>query len=247
MFGKRTLIPIVAATSIGLPYLASESGLKDRLGEMFASSTSEQPAAIESSAAVDVSAGGIVNSAHGALAPTTPSTAAPRSAGAGNRPLVGQHMALDALFRFDITSGWVLRNWPRVSTVTSEPLLRGYRVPVVSGVSREDIAGALTYYFDSEQKLQRIDFRGTTGEPRALVFLLQRKFQLRRVHTAEGGVEIYRANFNGRAISELRVLPATVVRSDSPHSRFRIEALIAHPRHVPVGEDGGRKMRAWRL
>ena len=43
--------------------------------------------------------------------------------------------------------------------------VQGYRVPLVTGTSRDDLAGSLTYYFDKTHHVTHIHFRGTTGDP----------------------------------------------------------------------------------
>ena len=67
------------------------------------------------------------------------------------------------------TSAWVLARWPRVSTRLANLDLQGYRVPLVSGTADGDLAGSLTYYFNSQQRVQRITFIGSTGDARPLV------------------------------------------------------------------------------
>jgi len=57
----------------------------------------------------------------------------------------------------------VISRWPRVSAGLAELQLQGYRVPLVSGTTANDLAGALTYYFNSRQQVQRITFQGTTA------------------------------------------------------------------------------------
>lgn len=71
---------------------------------------------------------------------------------------------LAEVFRFDVTTDWILRHWPRVSTGLAQLQLQGYRVPLVTGTGEADLAGSLTYYFNARQKVQRITFCGTTGD-----------------------------------------------------------------------------------
>ena len=40
---------------------------------------------------------------------------------------------LAEVFRFDVTTDWILRRWPRVSTGLAEIQLQGYRVPLMTG------------------------------------------------------------------------------------------------------------------
>ena len=70
-----------------------------------------------------------------------------------------------SVFHFQITPEWIVAHWPAVSTGLAQLQLEGYRVPLVTGTARHDLAGSLTYYFNAEQKLQQITFVGTTGDP----------------------------------------------------------------------------------
>jgi hypothetical protein len=78
-------------------------------------------------------------------------------------------VAIEEVFRFDVTPTWVTGRWPRVSTVAGEPKQLGMRVPLVSGTQPHDIAGSLTYFFDEHHQLQRITFTGLTADPRRLL------------------------------------------------------------------------------
>ena len=48
---------------------------------------------------------------------------------------------LAEVFRFDVTTDWILRRWPRVSTGLAQLQLQGYRVPLVTGTAQTDLAG----------------------------------------------------------------------------------------------------------
>ena len=100
---------------------------------------------------------------------------------------------LDEVLRFDVTVDWITRHWPRVSTGLPQVQLQGYRVPLVTGTKLSDVAGSLTYYFDSRQQAQRITLRGTTGDPRALVALLEGRFHFVRRLTNDPSIAYYEA------------------------------------------------------
>ena len=68
------------------------------------------------------------------------------------------------VMRFDISPEWVIGRFSRVSTVLAEMNLKGLRVPVVTGIRADDVAGTLTYYFDNADRLQRLTFHGFTGQ-----------------------------------------------------------------------------------
>jgi hypothetical protein len=82
---------------------------------------------------------------------------------------------------FDLTKNQIQRRWKRVSTNPRDYFegLNGMRVPLVTGTNSWDLHGSLTYFFDAQQQLQRITFRGWTGDPQRLIQLLQDDFQFK--------------------------------------------------------------------
>jgi hypothetical protein len=153
----------------------------------------------------------------------------------------------DEILRFDLTPDWVLARWPRISTTTNQPELKGYRVPVVTGARAEDLAGSLTYYFDPQQELQRIVFHGTTGDPQPLVKFVTERFNFRRAKDGEAGWQRYQVVWNGEPVSELRIRPAQVVDATQPHRRYLINLLIERPPSTDLLPDGERKFSNLRL
>lgn len=134
---------------------------------------------------------------------------------------------LGHIFRFDITPGWVIAQWPRVSTGLADPRLEGYRVPLVTGTEPADLAGALTYYFDPEQKVQRITFRGTTGDVRRLARLLCERFGFTRRLTNDPGLVVFeRAGSEGVLTGVARFRTADVIQAQQPRQRFEVELAI---------------------
>jgi hypothetical protein len=136
---------------------------------------------------------------------------------------------LEEVFRFDITRDWVFSRWPRKSTAPADEGLFGVRVPLVTGTAVDDVAGALTYYFNATGQAERIVFRGTTGDPRRLVNLVASRYGLQSVPPSAPGEQLYQRLWNGRAQSELRVRPAAVVWSSSPHSSYNASLILERP------------------
>jgi len=122
-----------------------------------------------------------------------------------------------------------MQRWERVSAGLADIDLQGYRVPLVTGTADDDLAGSLTYYFDKQQKVQRITFHGTSGNPRKLVTLLTGRYGFLRQSTDDPSLYLYQVKWNGKPTSELRIKPARVVRADAPHSRFEIELAMKRP------------------
>jgi len=122
--------------------------------------------------------------------------------------------------------------WPRVSTGMSQIQLVGYRVTLVSGIALDDIAGALTYYFTPQQRLQRITFQGTTGDARKLVAFLTGKFHFARRILNDPTLWRYEAPDpdGGEPQGVLQIQSAEIVRADEPYRRFRVSLTLERTR-----------------
>ncbi len=142
---------------------------------------------------------------------------------------------LETVFRFSATPEWIMQHWSRVSVLEIDSM-RGFRVPVVSGMQLDDVAGSLTYCFDDNNRLQRISFRGATGDPRRLEQLVSSSFGLKP--QASPGAGLYLARWNGLPTSFLKIENTGVVRADSPYSRYAVRMEINRPRsHLKVGQE----------
>ena len=131
---------------------------------------------------------------------------------------------LAEVLRFDVTPAWILWRWPRVSTGLAHLEFQGYRVPLVTGTAQSDLAGSLTYYFNRKQQLQRITFRGSTGDARTLVALLTARHKFTYRPTEDPGVFLYEAvSPAGQPSGVLRVTMAPVVKAKDPYRRFDVE------------------------
>lgn len=142
-------------------------------------------------------------------------------------PLLAEHdlqqpaiNSLQEVLRFDITPGWVIQRFPRVTTVLADNQLDGLRVPLITGTSPSDIAGTLTYRFDRYQRLQRLTVHGATGDATRFIAELQHRYHMQQVPSL-GGV-LYMLTWNGKPASIVHIEPAAVIYGDSPYSRFNI-------------------------
>jgi len=227
MFGRSSTMLVGLAAAVGVPYAISSTGLKDSM-------TSDEPAATSvtvTSSTETASSGfqipflGTSNDATSAGAtkiadaPAVPFN--PRIAG---DPVQN----LGEIFNYDVTTGWVMNRWPRVSTRLAELDLQGYRVPLVTGTAHDDIAGALTYYFNQDQKVERITFYGTTGDPQKIVAAIT-ALGLTQVIHSDAGLYLYQSKWNGEVESELQVRPAKVVRADAPNERYGLALVLKRP------------------
>jgi len=86
---------------------------------------------------------------------------------------------LSSLFRFDIGKQQVTSRWDRVSTCPAVDGLHGMRVALVTGTNSWDLHGSLTYWFDSGHRVQRITYRGWTGDANRLLQILGQQYQLK--------------------------------------------------------------------
>jgi hypothetical protein len=136
---------------------------------------------------------------------------------------------LAEVLHFNGTPAWVMTRWPRVTAGLSHLDLQGYRVPLVTGTGESDVAGSLTYYFDHEQRVKFITFRGTTGDPRKLIGLVTQRYQLKPQESEDPGTSLYQVRWNGKPMSELRIRPARVVRADQPFARYEVELALMRP------------------
>jgi hypothetical protein len=105
--------------------------------------------------------------------------------------------------------------------------MQGYRVPLVTGGGLADVAGSLTYYFNSQQQVQRITLRGTTGDPGVLVGLLSSQYHFARRLTNDPGVVFYEAvDSSNQPTGTLKIRSAQVVRADQPFTRFEFDLAM---------------------
>lgn len=142
-----------------------------------------------------------------------------RGDGAGDGPTF-EHPS--EAFDFEITPEGVTGRWHRVTTGLGDPRLAGYRVALVTGHTARDLAGALTYYFDTREQLRRITFVGTTGDARHLVEWVTRRFGF-RWRDQSGTVATYASGRFGRYRGYLRVRP---VHADPADRRYDVEMVV---------------------
>jgi hypothetical protein len=150
--------------------------------------------------------------------------------GAGDRIAnIAYQMPIDlrSVIRFDVTPDFVYRNFPRVSTVLSDLSYDGLRVPLVSGTQPYDVAGSLTYYFDNNKSVRRIQFQGVTGEADPLVQLMIQHYRLSPERSLGG--QLLTMRWNNRITSFMHVAPAPVVTAQEPNARFAFFLEINKP------------------
>lgn len=137
---------------------------------------------------------------------------------------------LAEVIRFDVSTGWVMGRWSRVSTGMAQLQLQGYRVPLVTGTAKDDLAGSLTYYFGPQQTVEKITFNGTTGDATKLIRLLTTRYGFVRRVANDSGLFVYEvAGEKGGVRSVLRIRPTGVVKATEPYQRFHVDLMMERP------------------
>ncbi len=142
MFGRKTFI-LVAAGAVAAPYVTSN-------WEKIKSSVTG--AAFPTTKSYGTPAG--ANTYYASYNPAqSPTVVWPQADPAREEtPIVDMTEA----FRFDVIPSWVMSRWPRVSAGLPDEKYQGLRVPLITGVQPDDLAGSLTYYFTQSQKCAKL-------------------------------------------------------------------------------------------
>ncbi len=144
-------------------------------------------------------------------------------------PLPGvSYPTMEQVFRFDITKNWVYQRWARKSTGPTEFNLFAVRVALVTGTQPGSLAGSLTYFFNAEDQVEHITFRGRTGDATRFVQFMTSTYQLQSVQ-APVGEQLYQVARGGGVQSELRIRPEGILISTAPQSSLSIELQLARP------------------
>lgn len=147
---------------------------------------------------------------------------------AAHPTLSGMHIQdLREALRFDINPDWVIGRFSRVSTVLADLNLKGLRVPIVTGIKADDVAGTMTFYFDSSDRLQRLTFHGFTGDKRRFTQIMVEHYGLKREPALEAGV--YTKRWNGHPVHFMRLTHAPVVYSDAVHQKYTVFLELNQP------------------
>lgn len=137
--------------------------------------------------------------------------------------------ALADVLRMDVSKEWVYQRWPRKSTALSELDLYGVRVPLVTGTKMHDLAGSLTYFFGVDGRVQRISFRGRTGDTTQLVGLVTQRYGLQPQSAIAVGEQLFQTRRGDDVLSQLHTRPSPVLWASSPHDSFTVELELQDP------------------
>lgn len=241
MLGRTPTFLLAMGAAIGGPYLLNNSAVGKKVKDAGAGwiRPAQRDGASELAAEAEEAAGWLRSEADELLASAEASLGADQLAAAHAgldqlttaepEPELAGPVEMSEALRFEVDPAWVLGHWPRVSTRLAELELEGLRVPWVSGTRDDDLAGSLTYYFAANERLQRITFFGTTGDGRKLVALLTALHGFQRQTSDDPRLYLYQVRGQDKALSELRIWPADVVRADEPRARFNVALWIERP------------------
>ncbi|MCH2118382.1 MAG: hypothetical protein MK161_11860 [Pirellulales bacterium] len=136
---------------------------------------------------------------------------------------------LAEVLRSDITTDWVYARWNRKSAGLADPGMFGIRVPLVTGTLEGDLAGSLSYYFNNQNRLQRISLRARTGDPTQIVNLVVQRFGFQPQPPTLPGEQLYQVIHHKKVKSELRIRPESVLLTSSPHTSYSVALELEDP------------------
>ena len=246
---RHVLFLLAAAGSFGVPMMTSNSEWDSAFESSPDAATAEPAAAEEISMASLATSGGALTPPLQQSSIVIDGAPQPNSGRVlASTTLTGpEAISFTELLRFEITPEWIMQHWTRVSTVTEQPTLQGYRVPVVTGTQPFDLAGSLSYFFNDDQQLQRIVFHGTTGDARPLTQWVSQQHQLIPQKSDQAGLQLYQRHWYGKAVSELRVAHAPVVQQKETFTKYQVDLLLERPAGSKIFKPGETSGPSWRL
>ena len=144
--------------------------------------------------------------------------------GVGPTQVFAPSMSLSDIFRLGVDPSWVKARWNRISTSPESNGLHGFRVALVTGTNPWDLHGSLTYFFDKNQRAQRVTFRGWTSDTTQLVNLVTSKFKFKEQPTHWAG--FYLVKSWGEPIGALLMQNPPVIFTDNPAQQVAVALEI---------------------
>jgi hypothetical protein len=225
MSSRSLTIPALLVAAVAAPYAVNKAPeWKNKWN------TGAQPAPATPSAASSVwpANGQAAHTAPGSVS-AQPSTAI-AAAKPTQAPLEGTPTySLAEVFRLDVSKEWVYQRWARKSTALSELDLFGVRVPLVTGTRLHDLAGSLTYFFTPDGRVQRISFRGRTGDTTQIVALVTQQYGFQWQTPTAAGEQLLQIRRGEEILGELRTRPAAVLWSNSSNDSFSVNVELQNP------------------
>ncbi|MBU6236393.1 MAG: hypothetical protein KGQ51_01110 [Planctomycetes bacterium] len=238
LFQKPLGAITVLGTAIGGPYALFETELgtaaRSAIQGMLTSAPAGQTEIPASGGSVP---GGVPPLPHGMLIPQNPQFVSASSPQSSAPPVSGNNSGtissgavppwtpppvydLREVIRFDMHPMALPQRFGQVTTLTGYPQFEAYRVPLTTGTGPTDLVGTLTYCFDANKAVQRIQFLGTTGDPSMISGMMVHFYGLRP--EASLGGQLFTTRWNNRITSLLQVRPADVMTAQSPSGNYHI-------------------------
>jgi hypothetical protein len=226
-FQKPLGATLLLGTALGTPYVLFETESGTQLRQAVSTGVpSETPSTESTWVELDSNSNPKSNLVSPEIGPYRPVPPGENWAGVAQLPI-----DLRQVIRFDVTPDFVFQNFPRVSTVLSDLNFDGLRVPLISGTQPFDVAGSLTYYFDINKSVRRIQFQGVTGDPGPLTQLMIQHYRLNPEKSLGG--QLLTMRWNNRVTSFIHIAPAPVVSAQQPNARFAFFMEINKPAGGP--------------
>jgi hypothetical protein len=217
MFGRSFWMLLIVGAAIGIPYVVTE--------------WSKIKASVIGQSSPSAGTTSNVPGANGSNPPpvVTYPPGDPRALGLNPPSEETPMVDMAEAFRFSVSPPWVLSRWPRVSAGLPDETYHGLRVPLITGMRDDDLAGALTYYFTPTARCAKITFSGTTGDPRRVTAFMMERFGFKAFTNGQPGVQRYEIRWNGTTQSEMLIHPAAIVRATNPLARYEVQIAITDP------------------
>jgi hypothetical protein len=153
--------------------------------------------------------------------------------------VVSPTIDLREAIRFDMTPMALTQRFAPVTTLAGYSQFDVYRIGLVTGSQPTDLAGTVTYYFDANKAVQRIQFFGNTGDPSMVIGMMVQFYRL-QPEAALGG-QLFTTRWNNRVTSFLHVRPAAVVQAGYSNSNYQVFLELNQPSmHYGLSDDANQ-------
>jgi len=128
---------------------------------------------------------------------------------------------LSTVFDFDKSVDGIRTGFRRLTLVTAGNGWQGLRTDLVTGTGPNDLHGCITWFFDSQGRMQQISFRGWTGDCGPLKQILADRFLL-TAGGKSGTKETMKLGSWGSTSSAAVFQMPQVIRQDTPQEQFAV-------------------------
>ena len=154
----------------------------------------------------------------------------------------GVFYGINQIINFETTPQDITNRWARISFHVKYNGLHSYRVPVVTGEERDDLAGSLTYLFNEHEELQRIEFLGYTQDASTLINVMKKQFRMTKRPSALEA--LYVKSLNKLPVSALRITRPKVVNTSTTPPLLKIRFELNKVRLGAILSDSFRQLLA---